>query len=287
VLEKIGVSTPIPYYAILQADGDRMGKAIERQDTFQKHKELSLQLDKFAQAVRGIVERDHSGELIYSGGDDVLAFVPLHRAIACARDLANKFQEELAGFPVDEGGKTPTLSAGIGISHFMDSMRGALNLARRAEGLAKKERSSLAVIVDKRSGPPVEVVGIWGTLDVKLNDYVTMHRQDQVPDGAAYELRELGRLVAWREDDAKSDDETLKKKKADLESLVKIEAPRILGRKQAEHGEKKAIDPEVLTRLLEDIKELPVSEVSDRLIVARLLAKAEDEATPSTTGGQP
>jgi CRISPR-associated protein Cmr2 len=286
VLEKIGVSTPIPYYAILQADGDRMGKAIERQETFQKHKELSRQLDKFAQAVRGIVERDHGGELIYSGGDDVLAFVPLHRALACARDLANEFKDQLAEYPVDKDGKTPSLSVGIGISHFMDPMRGALNLARRAEGLAK-ERNSLAVIVDKRSGPPVEVVGIWGTLDVRLNDYVTMHQEDQVPDGAAYELRELGRLVAWREDDAKSDDENLKKMKADLESLVKIEAPRILGRKQAEHGEKKAIDPEILNRLLDDIKELPVSEVADRLIVARLLAKAADEATPPKIGGKP
>jgi len=169
----------------------------------------------------------------------------------------------------------------------MDPMRGALNLARRAEGLAKKERNSLAVIVDKRSGPPVEVVGTWGTLDVKLDDYVTMHRKDQVPDGAAYELRELGRLVAWSEDDAKSKDETLKTKQADLESLVKKEAARILGRKQAEHGEKQAIDPEVLKRLLDEFKTLPVSEVANRLIVARLLAKAADEATPPTTGGQP
>lgn len=287
VLEKIGVSTPIPYYAILQADGDRMGKAIKRQETFKKHKELSRQLDLFAQAVRGIVEGKHGGELIYSGGDDVLAFVPLHRAVACARDLAQEFQKQLANFPVDDKKRAPTLSVGIGISHFMDPMRGALNLARRAEGLAKKERSSLAVIVDKRSGPPVEVVGTWGTLDVKLDDYVTMHRQDQVPDGAAYELRELGRLVKWSEDDAKSDKEELEKKKADLELLVKKEAKRILGRKQAEHGEKQTIDPEVLNRLLDDIKNLPVSEVADRLIVARLLAKAEDEATPPKTGGQP
>jgi CRISPR-associated protein Cmr2 len=287
VLEKIGVSTPIPYYAILQADGDRMGKAIERQETFKKHKELSRQLDKFAQAVRGIVEGKHGGELIYSGGDDVLAFVPLHRAVACAWDLAQEFQKQLAGFPVDDKGKTPSLSAGIGISHFMDPMRGALNLAKRAEGQAKKERNSLAVIVDKRSGPPVEVVGTWGTLDLRLKDYVTIHRKDWVPDGAAYELRELSRLLERANEE----------EKASLSDLVRKEAERILRRKQPGHGTEKEIHKKVMTRLLLDLDTLPVSEVADRLIVARLLAKAadeageeyesEDETTPSTTGGQP
>ena len=285
--------TPVPYYAILQADGDRMGKAIERQTTFRDHQRLSQQLDQFAQRVRTIVERDHAGELIYSGGDDVLAFVPLHRAVACARDLAEEFQKQLAEFPVDDAGSIPTLSAGIGISHFIDPLRGALNLARKAESLAKKERNSLAVIVDKRSGPPVEVVGTGGTLDLRLKHYVTMHRRDWVPDGAAYELRELGRLLERaNEDEAKS-----------LAVLVRKEAERILRRKQPGHGTEKKIHEKVLKSLLKDLDVLPVSQVADRLIVARLLAKAADEAgeeitdeieneakdqaTPPVTGGQP
>ncbi|HEV2845009.1 MAG TPA: type III-B CRISPR-associated protein Cas10/Cmr2, partial [Thermoanaerobaculia bacterium] len=194
-LRKLGVSTPLPYYAILVADGDHMGKAIERQETFEAHKALSQALDRFAQSVKKVVEEDHGGELIYSGGDDVLAFVPLHRVIACAGDLVGKFQDALAGFPVDENGKAPTLSAGIGVSHFMDPLRRALHLARRAEKLAKVERGSLSVIVDKRSGPPTEVTGPWGSLDRRLENYVRMHKRDQIPDGAAYELRELTRLT--------------------------------------------------------------------------------------------
>jgi CRISPR-associated protein Cmr2 len=277
VLKKIGVPTPIPYYAILLADGDRMGKAIERQRTFEKHRELSRQLDQFAQRVRSIVEGNHGGELIYSGGDDVLAFVPLHRVVACAQELSNTFHDHLAGFPVNDDGATPTLSAGIGISHFMDPMSGALRLARKAESLAKVERNSLAVIVDKRSGPPVEVVGKWGLFDVRLNAYVEMHRKDWVPDGAAYELRELARLLEGAQGDAKND----------LEELVRKEAERILRRKQPQHGAEREIEEKVLTSLLEDVKELPVSEVADRLIVARLLAQAEEEATPPRKEGQP
>lgn len=268
VLRQLGIGTPLPYYAILMADGDHMGKAIERQDSFQKHQDLSKALDRFAQSVRGIVERDHGGELVYAGGDDVLAFVPLHRAVACAQDLAKAFGEELSGFSINENGDTPTLSAGIGISHFLDPLRGALDLARKAEKLAKVERNSLAVIVDKRSGPPVEVKGIWGTLDERLEDYVTLHRADKVPDGAAYELRELGRLL----DGAEGKDEE------NLAKLVRTEAERILKRKQPQHGEEETIDPETLQRLINDLETSSIPEVADRLIVARLLAQAAAEA---------
>jgi CRISPR-associated protein Cmr2 len=277
-LKKIGVSTPLAYYAILQGDGDKMGKAIERQDSFKKHRDLSRELDQFAQRVRTIVEGDHGGVLVYSGGDDVLAFVPLHRAVDCAQALAAKFREQLAGFPVDEKGNPPTLSVGIGISHFMDPLRGALRLAREAESLAKQERNSLAVIVDKRSGPPVKVVGIWGTLDQRLKAYVQMHRKDEVPDGAAYELRELGRLL----------DHVQGAERATLEELVRSEAKRILRRKQPEHGEEKTMKTEVLGRLQQDLKDSSVDKIADELIVARLLAQAAEEADPTEkTGGRP
>ena len=282
VLKKLGVPTPLPYYAILVADGDHMGRAIERQTTFHAHQALSRRLDRFAQSVRTTVETDHAGELIYAGGDDVLAFVPLHRAVACARDLQKSFREVLAGFPVDDQTRaTPTLSAGIGISHFMDPLRGALRLARKAENLAKEKRNSLAVLVDKRSGPPVAVAGIWGTLDLRLEDYVAMHRADEVPDGAAYELRELARLLEGAEN----------QERQPLSELVRKEAKRILGRKQPEHGAKKNVDPRVFASLAEDVDGLPVGEVSDRLGGARLLAQAQEESgepfVPSTMGGRP
>jgi len=274
VLEKLGVSTPLPYYAILRADGDHMGKAIERQESFEAHRELSRQLDKFAQSVRSTVEGTFAGELIYSGGDDVLAFVPLHKAVACARQLQMDFRKCLAGFPVsDESGATPTLSAGIAISHFMEPLRRALHLAHEAEILAKKERNSLAIIVDKRSGSTVKVTGAWGTLDMKLDDYVALHLADAVPDGAAYELQELARLLEGAEQ---------------LSEMVKKEAKRILGRKQPEHGAKQNLDRKVFDRLAEDIKSLTVGDVADRLIVARLIAQAQEESgepfVPFVTG---
>ena len=275
-LQKLGVPTPLPYYAILVADGDSMGKAIERQKSFEDHQKLSRALDGFARSVRTTVENRHGGELVYAGGDDVLAFVPLHKAIDCARQLSKDFLSALSGFPVD-GDKTPTLSAGLGISHFMDPLRGALRLARKAEKLAKVKRNSLAVIVDKRSGPPVEVAGAWGTLDQRLDDYTDLHRADYVPDGAAYELRELARLLDGAEGTEREP----------LENLVKAEAKRILGRKQPAHGAQSNIDPEVFKRIATEFDTSPVAEVADQLIVARLLAQAKDEAgVPLTPQGE-
>jgi CRISPR-associated protein Cmr2 len=276
-LKTIDLPTPLPYYAILMADGDRMGKAIERQTTFEKHQELSQALDRFARKAQEIVEKDHGGELVYSGGDDVLAFVPLHRAVDCARVLAKTFQEYLSDFPADQESHPPTLSAGIGVSHFMDPLRSALKLAKKAEALAKEKRGSLAVIVDKRSGPPVEVKGVWGDLDERLKIYMEMHRTDRVPDGAAYELRELARLL----DGADADE------LGSLVELVRKEAKRILRRKRSEHGDEEKIEATALDRLLADVDKLPLNELADSLIVARLLAQAWDEAEPIQTGGRP
>lgn len=283
-LKKLEIQTPLPYYAILVADGDHMGKAIERQKGFRDHQRLSARLDEFAKSVRSTVENRYAGELVYSGGDDVLAFVPLHHAVACARELAKNFKEKLSGFPANEEGQTPTLSAGIGVSHFLEPLRRALHLARKAEELAKEKRNSLAIIVDKRSGPPVRVSGVWGTLDKRLEDYVWLHREDKVPDGAAYELEELARLL----EGAKG------KEKENLEKLVRKEAERILRRKQPGHGEEKEIDAKVLGRLSTDLDESSVaapgkqedstlSKVANRLIVARLLAQAAEQAGEKIT----
>lgn len=267
VLERAGVSQPLPYYAILHADGDHMGKAILNQSRFEQHKELSRALDRFARNTRLIVEHDHKGELIYAGGDDVLAFVPLHRAVACAKALAEDFKEKLQGFPAVDG-KPPTLSAGIGISHFLEPMGTALNTARRAQKLAKKKRDSLAVILDKRSGPPVEVTGLWRTLDQELLDFTELHRNEQISDRAAFELRELEILTKGLKE---GEDQALK-------ALARSEAERILRRKQPAEGRDSKVHPEVLERLLATLKVLSPRELGDRLIVARLLAKAAEEA---------
>jgi CRISPR-associated protein Cmr2 len=275
-LKRLGVREPWPYYAILVADGDHMGRAIQRQETAEGHQDLSRALDTFAGGVAEIVEEQHGGELIYAGGDDVLAFVPLHRVLPCAQALRVSFEGQLRAFPAGEKGETPTLSVGIGICHFLDPMGGALAVARRAERLAKICRNSLAVIADKRSGPEIETHGQWGTVDRDLADFVKMHWNDWVPDGAAYELRELARLL----DGAAGED------REDLETLVRKEAERILRRKQPRHGEAAEISAEILKDLLIALDARGIQVLADRLILARTLAQAEEEANPHDSAGE-
>ena len=91
--------------AILHADGDFMGQTIDQQSRHakgaEKHREISRRLDSFAREARDIVEK-HIGAPVYTGGDDVLAFMPLHTVLACAQKLAKEFAERLAPFTYDE-----------------------------------------------------------------------------------------------------------------------------------------------------------------------------------------
>jgi len=266
--------SPIPYYALLLADGDRMGKAINEQKTPEGHRALSQHLSRFAGKVAGVV-KDHKGSLVYSGGDDVLAFVPLHTALACARCLAQTFQQELASFKVLEDGKetSPTLSVGIVVAHHLEPLSDALALARDAEKAAKSVpgKNALAVTVSKRSGADRTVAGTWGTLGRRLERFIVLHRTDAIPDGAAYELRDLALRLGF------------------LEGAMRKEAMRILRRKEAQRG-LQPIAKEVLkdlNKFLDDItrqhelekrKTPAIAELADELIIAREFAAAQDQA---------
>ncbi len=93
--EAVGRHEPQPYYAILLADGDRMGKVIDHHGRA-AHEKLSKVLVDFAASVYGVVRR-HQGSLVYSGGDDVLALLPLHTAVACAAELAERLRRRPEG----------------------------------------------------------------------------------------------------------------------------------------------------------------------------------------------
>lgn len=262
--EQLDVSDPLPYYALLLGDGDGMGKAIDAQDGIGKHQALSTQLTQFAKHVQHIVEV-HSGSLVYAGGDDVLAFMPLHTVLDCARTLAKDFEGRMSSPQkfTDTHGNTPTLSVGIAVVHHLEPLSDALELARRAEKLAKRVpgKNALAVIVSKRSGADCEVAGQRESIDRRLKRFIRLHRMEAVPDGAAFELRELA--IHLR----------------DLPEAMMDDAVRILRRKRAAKGTEKMAEA-VLTELEGYVRSEAVSirELADELIVARLFASATKQA---------
>ncbi len=262
------VPTPCPYFAVLIADGDRMGDAIEQLTTPEAHRSLSSALGRFEATARKIVEDGCGGELVYSGGDDVLAFVPLDRSIECARKLSDEFR----GLAKD--GPRPTLSVGIGIGHFMEPLQRVLRSAREAEKKAKETRDAFAIRIEKRSGVPLILSGIWGDLDEQLNDFVELLVADRLPDRAAFDLRALARLVEGE---------------PALAALGLAEAERILRRKQPNLGREAGIAPEDLEKLIgrvgprfnalaDRLARQSLTDFSDRLVAARLFAEARVQA---------
>ncbi|MFZ8847307.1 MAG: type III-B CRISPR-associated protein Cas10/Cmr2, partial [Candidatus Hydrothermia bacterium] len=185
---------PSKYYAILQMDGDNMGKWLKGEfnpkikytihakvkdalilfsegkdkESLQKilcskhptspsiHQAFSRKLSQFAlEEVRKIVEDEHYGKLIYAGGDDVLAFLPIEEVLKCAYDLQKKFKEVLS--------PKASMSAGIVIVHHKYPLYLALEEVNNAEKKAKKHygKNAFCLRFLSHGGEPRECGGNW------------------------------------------------------------------------------------------------------------------------------
>lgn len=180
---------PEPYLAVLVADGDRMGAALSKLPDAEANREFSRTLAGFAISARTIVN-DHNGVLVYAGGDDVLAFLPVDKCLSCARKLHDDFGERLATYG------NPTLSVGIAIGHFLENLEDLLEYGRAAERAAKKpDRDGLAVHLHKRGGAPIGVRARWNdNPDLRLTRFAGLLNEGIIPTKLPYELRAMAKL---------------------------------------------------------------------------------------------
>ncbi len=243
---------PPAYLAVLRADGDRMGAALSRLTSVEHHRTLSTGLGRFAIRAGEIV-RTHHGAFIYSGGDDVLAFLPLDTALPCADALQTEFARIVRdalpdGFP----GMTPTLSVGIAIGHYAEHLQSLLDRAADAERAAKVIRNALAVAFSAHSGGGQERLAVrsWRRHPVRdaWGAAITLHLHDLFPDGGAYELETLRQefIRAHEEHVFASDDAA--------DDLLGLEVTRILRRKRPKRGQEtlqKGLVDQVRDRLTE------------------------------------
>lgn len=159
------------YYAVLAMDGDHIGKALTRHPDFivdkTYHCEFSTALASFAQGRAGDIVEKHGGRLIYAGGDDVLALLPLNEALNCANELQQAFRAEMAGVKPDM-----TVSAGLAFAHSKAPLQDAVRAASTAESRAKKEldRGAFFIRLMKRSGEIAEWGAKWDSGAVELLD---------------------------------------------------------------------------------------------------------------------
>lgn len=185
--------TPSPYYALILGDGDNMGAVIDSLETIEAQQGFSSKLAGFASAARATVE-SHQGCLIYAGGDDVLALLPLHTALAAAQQLSGDFDAAVGEYSTADGLR-PSLSAGLVVWHHLEPLDEALQAARAAEKTAKAiaGKNALCVTLSKRSGSQASVSDKFLALTERMEAFVAAHNDpnDGFSHGAAYQLRSM------------------------------------------------------------------------------------------------
>jgi CRISPR/Cas system-associated protein Cas10 (large subunit of type III CRISPR-Cas system) len=165
------------------------------------HAALSEAISDFGLYCAGQIVEAFGGQLLYSGGDDVLAMLPAAKALDCAFALQCALRGEIpqgcpravrekleglfeffpdaAGFlrcrnagkdetlrpnwPLMVPGNRATASVGIAIGHVRSPMQDTIQAARDAESAAKAVtgKSAFCLSVLKRSGEAADFVARW------------------------------------------------------------------------------------------------------------------------------
>lgn len=261
---------PSPYYAILAADGDNMGEMLDSLTKPSDNREFSQALSQFSHQADRIIHQ-HGGEPIYLGGDDILIYLPLDKALACAVELQHAMGSALHELKIKG-----SLSGGLVIAHHLQPLSEVLELARRAEKEAKqvKGKDALCIVLNKRSGSERFIKAKWDTLIERMQILSLLHHQKAISKGTAYELQDLHRRL---ENTGLPDDAFHK------------EALRIIKRKR-ESGSEINISEDVEKQFETWISQEKISihELALEMIVAETFAEAQEEAvlSPKTKEAQ-
>jgi CRISPR-associated protein Cmr2 len=216
--------------------------------------------------------------------------------------LATQFHDALKGF-ADKYGRTPTLSIGVAIVHHLDSLRDAREIAKQAVHRAKEVdgKNALSMTISKRSGEDYSIAESWGDsgtdrgIDAYLEQLISFCREDAIPTGTAYELRDMVRRHTVSAQDT-STDEHQEKLIQTLRIVIKQDALRILQRKLTVPHDK--FTEEQATKVMnflkarlgleqehpgeEIINSVPIEEFINELIIAQTLADARQLAEPKS-----
>lgn len=150
-----------PFYAVLLMDGDELGIQMSEPS---KRQAIAEGLARFTLGVAGIVEA-HNGFLVYAGGDDVLALLPLENALNCAAALREHYLASFAATSV-----TTSISAAIEYAHVKMPLGKVLRDAHDLLDEVAKEgrgRDAVACRVWKPGGMALEWAMPW---EIALKD---------------------------------------------------------------------------------------------------------------------
>jgi CRISPR-associated protein Cmr2 len=240
------------YYGLILMDGDRMGQMLSGDDRYaisylqsfhpqvrkgfsehaarspaiqaygqqkralspNRHLAISGALNDFSlTVVRHVIEEEHLGRVIYAGGDDLLAMLPVADLLSAMQRLRDAYSGH---DPDHEGGRDPrgltlhqgfailgkrlmrmmgtsaTASCGAVIAHHQAPLAAVRRELDAAEKRAKNEggRNAFAITVIKRSGGALYLTAQWGAPLKLLADLRDFLRTDGVSRRAVYNTLE-------------------------------------------------------------------------------------------------
>ena len=146
-----------PFYAVLLMDGDELGAQMAEKS---RQPAITGALADFTGAVPVIVE-EHNGFLVYAGGDDVLALLPLEDALGCAAHLRRRYMES---FKDTKPPVATSISGAIEYAHIKMPLGKVLGDAHRLLDEVAKDgrgRDAIACRVWKPGGLAVEWAMPW------------------------------------------------------------------------------------------------------------------------------
>lgn len=188
-----------PFYALLLMDGDGMGK-LSRLGV-----KVSKALAEFTGQVPNIVEKNN-GKLIYAGGDDVFALLPVSRAIRCAAECRKAYQTAFADLP-DNIKTAATISAAVQFAHQNIALNVVVQDAHRLlDNIAKERtgRDALACRVWKPGGIVLTWAQPWQDeqqtefaelIEKIIDDFHPNNQADRFSSKFFYKLRDLFELI--------------------------------------------------------------------------------------------
>jgi CRISPR-associated protein Cmr2 len=284
---------PSRYYAILQMDGDHIGKWLKGEfnpkikDTIHNkvvdvlisysegenrrnierilcakhptspsiHQTFSRRLSIFAiNVVRKIVEEEHYGKLVYAGGDDVLALLPIEEVLKCAYNLQKKYKEILS--------PKATMSAGILIVHHKYPLYLALKKVQEAEKKMKNvyNRNGFCLVYMSNSGEERECGVNWELVGF-IEDLICNFKTDKISTTFPYQfLQVVESLYETKKD----------KNLENIKEILKKELERIFLRKKGEKSELKEILKKSILPWFEKIED--VYNFANILVIAKKIA---------------
>ncbi|MBD3339172.1 MAG: type III-B CRISPR-associated protein Cas10/Cmr2 [Candidatus Lokiarchaeota archaeon] len=149
------------YYALIILDGDNMGKWFSGRWLYDKerledfHKFVTNELTNYAAKVQTDYVTDKHGQLVYTGGDDVLAFINLNHIFDVTKKLFKNFPRFNNNESIKiKSGKSAHPSCGIVIAHYKTPLSEVLKWARMMEKKAKglKDKHGIGVAAITHSG---------------------------------------------------------------------------------------------------------------------------------------